>query len=345
MRSRTISGPAWSGSRCPGIARAAGPLARLSARPREPGSRPWRYWPPCRGRTRPGWRQRRGCACASRRLLPRHAMKRPAAGRSRTENAARGKAHDFAAGEGRPQGLDSAWAARRSVHGHGDDAVGDNEVHVRGGSNLAQFGHDETGARNADDFEAPARGVGRIFKRARDLLQNVGIGIVGTGRGLAHDARGSDETREHVDMSVGVVVAKSAFEPDDLARAEGLAQRGFRLLLVPAIAVGVEQGFAGGDEGAFAVMLDGAAFEHEIEAADGRAGKTRDLVSDDGVVREVELAAPAIGLESEGDGAVRRTRKDRTGIAQPDIAVTGGNELGRIPECRARRGLRLRTRH
>src|SRR5262245_992764 len=96
---------------------------------------------------------------------------------------------------------------------------------MRGGSDLAQFGHNEARAWDADDFEAPARGVGRAFKRAHDLLQNIGIGIVGAGRGLANDARRSDETREHVDMPIGVIVAKAALEPDDLPRAEGLAQR------------------------------------------------------------------------------------------------------------------------
>src|SRR5262245_13236708 len=121
-------------------------------------------------------------------------------------------------------------------------------------------------------------------------------------------------------MPVGVVVAKTTFEPDDLSRAEGLAQRRFGLPLAPAVAICVEQGFAGGNEGAFAVMVDSAAFENEIEAADGRAGKPRDLVADNGVVGEVELAAPAIGLEFEGDGPVRRSREDRTGVAQPDIA-------------------------
>src|SRR5262245_10468354 len=188
---------------------------------------------------------------------------------------------------------------------------------MRGGSDLAQLVHDETGTRNAYDFEAPARGIGRVLKRARDLLQNIGIGIVGAARGLAHDARRSDETREHVDMPIGMVVAKAALEPDGLARAEGLAQCRLGLLLVPAVAICVEQGFAGGEKSTFAVMLDGTAFENEIEAADGRTGKLRDVVADDGVVREVELAAPAIGLESEGDGAVRRSREDRTDVAQP----------------------------
>src|SRR4030095_10904540 len=108
-------------------------------------------------------------------------------------------------------------------------------------------------------------------------------------RRLAHDARRPDETREHVDMTVGMVVAKAAPDPDDLSRAEGLPQRRLGLPLAPAVAICVEQGFAGGEEGAFAVMLDGAAFENEIEAADGRAGKPRDLVADNGVVGEVEL--------------------------------------------------------
>ena len=59
---------------------------------------------------------------------------------------------------------------------------------------------------------------------------------------LADDAAGPDEAGERVDMAVGVVVQQAVVEPDDLARAEGLAQRGFGLRLGPAIAIGVEQG-------------------------------------------------------------------------------------------------------
>ena len=73
--------------------------------------------------------------------------------------------------------------------------------------------------------------VGRGFERARDLLQRLGIGIVGAGRRLAHDAAGPDETGDGIDMAVGMVVQESVVEPDDLARAERLAQRRFGLPL------------------------------------------------------------------------------------------------------------------
>ena len=92
-------------------------------------------------------------------------------------------------------------------------------------------------------------------------------------------------------------------------------------------------------------MLDGAPFQHEIELARRRAGEPRHLIADCGVVGKVELAAPTIGPESERDRAVLGSGKDRAGIAEPDIAVAGGNELSRAGERALGGRFGLRTRH
>ena len=57
-------------------------------------------------------------------------------------------------------------------------------------------------------------------------------------------------------------------------------------------------------------MIDGTAFEHEVETADGGLGKPRDVVANDRVVGKIVFATPAVGLEAKGDGAVTgRERK------------------------------------
>ena len=127
-----------------------------------------------------------------------------------------------------------------------------------------------------------------------------------------------------------------------LLRAEGSRSAASACALRPAIAIVVEQGLPRGEDRALTVMLDGAAFQHEVESADRRAGKPRDVVADGGVVGQVEFAAPAIGPKSQRDRAVFRSREDRARVAEPDIAVARRNDLGRA--ARARRGPRPRLR-
>ena len=69
-----------------------------------------------------------------------------------------------------------------------------------------------------------------LRERLGDALEDLGIGIIGTGRRLADDTARSHEARHIVDMTVGVVVSETLIEPDDLARAEGLVKRSFGLL-------------------------------------------------------------------------------------------------------------------
>ena len=75
-------------------------------------------------------------------------------------------------------------------------------------------------------------------------------------------------------------------------------------------------------------MVDGAAFQHEVEAANGRRGEARDVVADGRVVGKVVFAAPAVGREAQGDLAAGGRGENRTCVAKPDIAVTSRDELG-----------------
>ena len=67
LPSRTISGPAASGSRCSGTAQAAARLGRRAWQPRGRSLRSWRCWPPCPDRRTTGWRRRRSCGSPSTR--------------------------------------------------------------------------------------------------------------------------------------------------------------------------------------------------------------------------------------------------------------------------------------
>ena len=85
-----------------------------------------------------------------------------------------------------------------------------------------------------------------------------------------------------------------------------------------------------------AVLVDSAAFEHEIEFPGPVAGKLGDVVADGLIVGEVELAAPAIELEAEREPVPVAPREDRAGIAQPDVAVLRMHELSGVPKLLAR---------
>ena len=158
-------------------------------------------------------------------------------------------------------------------------------------------------------------------RRGGNGVQRLGVRIVGTGGRLADDAARRHEAGDVVDVPVGVVVLQAFVDPDDLLGAEGFGERLLGGFLRPAVAVGIEQRLRGGQDRAFPVMIDGAAFEDEIETADGRLRKLGDVVADGRVVGKIVLAAPAVRLEAEGDGVLAGAREDRAGVAQPDVAV------------------------
>ncbi len=228
-----------------------------------------------------------------------------------------------------------------AVDGNDNDAVGDDEVHMGCGRNFAQRIAIEADAGDADDIELAARGIGCALEGRGDGIERCRVRIIGARRRLADDAARRHEAGDIVDVPVGVIVLQAFVDPDDLARAERLAKCGFGDLLGPAVAVGIEQRLARRQDRALAVMIDGAAFEHEVEAADGLARKARDVVADRRVVGKIVFAAPAVGREAKSGEAVGRHRKDRSRVAQPDIAVLRGNELGGLADGRACRSLGL----
>ena len=219
-----------------------------------------------------------------------------------------------------------------AVDRHDDDAVGDDEVHVRGGRDLAQRVAIEADAGNADDLELAARGIGRALERARRSRRasrrwdRRRRRAPGRRRGRARRSGRCCRCGRRCDRSCRPSSIQMTLRAPNASASAASACR-----LGPAVAVGIEQRLPRRQDRALAVVVDRAAFEHEVEAADGRAGEARDVVADGGVVGQVVLAAPAVGLEAQRDGAVGRARKDRSGVAQPDVAVARGHELGGSP--------------
>src|SRR5690242_9330007 len=265
-------------------------------------------------------------------------MERTAARHAGAEQTMRGEADDLAGGEQGLERIERAGRRWRSVTGHNHDAIGDDEIHVGGGQGFALGVSDKAGTGDPHDVELAALGIGRAQEDLRDALEELRIGIIGAGRRLADDAAGGDEARHIVDMAVSVVVSETLSEPNDLARAEGVVKRSFGLLLAPIVAVGVEQSLAAGKDRAGPVLVDGASFEHEIEFPDPDARKLGDVVADDLIVGEVELAAPAIELEAEREFVAVAPREDRPGIAQPYVAVTRVHQLRNVAQLLARGG-------
>src|SRR5262245_66165596 len=89
-----------------------------------------------------------------------------------------------------------------------------------------------------------------------------------------------------------------------------MSKGGLGVLFCPAIAVGVEQDLPGAEDRAFAIVLQCTTLKHEAEPPHWRASEPGDVVADSVVVRKVELAAPAVEVESERNGAFSRVRKD-----------------------------------
>src|SRR5262249_41043700 len=141
-------------------------------------------------------------------------------------------------------------------------------------------------------------------------------------------------------MPVGVVVLEAFIDPDYGLGAKRLGESRLSLLCAPAVAVRIEQRLPRGEDGALAVVIHRASLQDEIELQNWPARKLGNVVADGRIVREVELAPPGIGFESDGDRRAAAPGEDRPGIAEPDIAVAGAHHLGRVTERRSGRGFR-----
>ena len=107
-------------------------------------------------------------------------------------------------------------------------------------------------------------------------------------------------------MAVGIVADERAvLQPDDALGTQPQLQALFYVVLRQRlVAVGGQQAAGGGEDGASAVALDGAAFEHEVQmvfVASLDEAAVVDLATDAVVEFSLELLAPAVEAEVEED--------------------------------------------
>ncbi|MNE29203.1 hypothetical protein D3C80_1226770 [compost metagenome] len=102
-------------------------------------------------------------------------------------------------------------------------------------------------------------------------------------------------------MAVGVIVQQAVAQPDHNLGAHSIGERSLGGFGSPAgVAVLVQQALARGQDGALAVVVQGAAFEDKVVTRGRHTGKLGDLIGDLVVVRIVVLAAPAVDAEGLG---------------------------------------------
>ena len=215
-------------------------------------------------------------------------------------------------GKHRLQRLDGALGTRRSVDRHDHDAVGDDEVHMRGGHGLAHA----VRARGRGSGCGRPRASARARRSRLRALRAISSGsrrsgrrrprAIGTRRGQALRSGRDCRYARRCGRSRGPGRARRS-----CARRKRRRSAASGLRLGPAIAIGVEQGLARREQRAFAVMLDRAAFQHEIEAAPACAGSramSSPTVSSSG---RSNLPPHPLVRNASDRSPVRRSREDR----------------------------------
>ncbi|MNZ39017.1 hypothetical protein D3C78_565030 [compost metagenome] len=128
-------------------------------------------------------------------------------------------------------------------------------------------------------------------------------------------------------MAVGLVVVEAIRQPDHRLHRQLLAQRRLDLFAIEVrVAVAVEQAFLGGDQGAFAIDMDGAAFQHEAIGAIALAVLDLEdlarhlVVAVPGEVEAAIEAAPGIeGPVHTAHFALVVDHEGRAGITDPGV--------------------------
>ncbi len=120
------------------------------------------------------------------------------------------------------------------------------------------------------DLELAALGIGRLAERLVSVLcLLVERMILIFGPDAGNLAR-TDEAGNIVDVAIGLVRIDTVLDPDDLFEIEVLLELRLNLFLAHAgVAAFGEQAHLGREQGAFAVNMDGTAFEHKVGGAVG----------------------------------------------------------------------------
>ena len=210
-----------------------------------------------------------------------------------------------------------------SVGGHQDGTIDDQVVGVGGGETVTvsdgiadhtTFGHgriiDRTGERELQ------KAVGTAFEGAectKFFFHQGQIGMVGIATGI-DDGVVRTDAYQGIDMAIGIIANEAAVvEPYNALGTEIFLEAGFNLgLREGLVAMRRHEATGSGEDGTFAIALDRAAFEDEVEVGlvvaiytTGIIEMTVDLIIQIGL----ELLTPAVELEVEKDD-VRGLRAD-----------------------------------
>jgi len=153
------------------------------------------------------------------------------------------------------------------------DAVGDVKVGVAGGEAAA---FEDYGLRHGqfDHGELLAILIAGSLQAAQVSAQGGVVHIFGVGLDHSDDRALPDEARKIVDVAVSVVAEDAASQPNGVRRAEVVGEG---LLVVNPGHVGIalllfaKQAFFGGEDCAFTIDVDRAAFQHDALAQRLRA--------------------------------------------------------------------------
>ena len=143
------------------------------------------------------------------------------------------------------QSLNSECAGTLLVDGHDHRAVGDEEIHMAGGSGLATVAFDPTGRGNAYDLKPTASGVSCTRQTARCVVIGLGVRIAPTkGDWTGNDTWG-DETRQVVHVTVSVVVDQALAQPKHGHRTHRFSETPPQLQLQSSLDCGWDSGRTG----------------------------------------------------------------------------------------------------
>jgi len=231
--------------------------------------------------------------------------------------------HDFAARKGFFKCRCCNGIRRIAISRHQQRAVDDKEIRVRRGEAPAfiddRFGPWQREQAIRFSFERAQRG--HFLRHSSQVIE---VRIVRIVTGLIDDRIRRRESREGVDVCVGVIAFERAMiEPQYALLPQRFAQARRKRTAIEFRMPRV-QAMPGAEQGAGAVGFDRTAFQREIDAfapCIAEQALCEQCFDKAVVARRGELVAPCVEAEVEQVEAIRAAQRDRTGIAQPCIVV------------------------
>ena len=190
------------------------------------------------------------------------------------------------------------------------------------------------GHREEGDLRLRAILEAHAFQPLAVFLEGPIVRVFGIGLSAQDDCPAAHEAAQVIHVAVGVVARDAAAEPEDVRRAEVIAQHalevGPREPGIPDLGLRIQQTFFSRQQGADAVHVDAAPFEdHGTCGLDARQPELlRDQIRDAVVLLPVAILGPAVEVEACDRRLRARPRsfdEDRAEVASP-AAVGGESE-------------------